>query len=407
MGSDTPHILTINVGSSSIKFALFTVGVGLKRVFEGAINQIGQSGSALQVQGAAEADTPVVPVIAPDLDAAVIVLMDWIETRIAAETLAAIGHRVVHGGPNYSAPRRATPEMVEELRRFTAFDLQHLPQEISLIDAFAQRFPEVPQVACFDTAFFHDLPRVARQLPIPRQFEAKGVRRYGFHGLSYEFLSRELARQAGAKAANSRVILAHLGNGVSLAALHHGKPIDTSMGFTPAAGVPMGTRSGDLDPGLALYFSRTESMGAVQFNNMVNFQSGLLGMSEISSDVRLLLEREATDVRAAEALAVFCYQIRKWIGAFAAALGGLDQLVFAGGVGENSPIIRARICNGLEFLGIDLDDARNSQSAPLISLGDGGVKVRVIPTDEEVMIATLVAQFLDNNWAKGRSQSAP
>ena len=407
MGSDTPHILTINAGSSSIKFALFTVGGGLERVFDGAINQIGQSLSTLQVQGVAEAVTSDMPVIAPDHEAAAFVLMDWFATRIATDTLAAIGHRVVHGGPNYTAPRRATPEMVEELRRFTAFDPQHLPQEISLIDAFAQRFPDVPQVACFDTAFFHDLPRVARQLPIPRQYEAKGVRRYGFHGLSYEFLSRELARQAGAKAASSRVILAHLGNGVSLAALHDGKPIDTSMGFTPAAGVPMGTRSGDLDPGLALYFSRTESMGAVQFNNMVNFQSGLLGMSEISSDVRLLLEREATDVRAAEALAVFCYQIRKWIGAFAAALGGLDQLVFAGGVGENSPLIRARICNGLEFLGIDLDDARNSQSAPLISLGDGGVKVRVIPTDEEVMIATLVAQFLDNNWAKGRSQSAP
>lgn len=407
MGSGTSHILTINAGSSSIKFALFTAGVGFKRILAGAINQIGQPGSALRVQGAAEAGTPAVPVIAPDHDAAVIVLMDWIQTRIATETLAAIGHRVVHGGPNYSAPRRATPELVGELRQITAFDPQHLPQEISLIDAFAQRFPDVPQVACFDTAFFHDLPRVARQLPIPRRYEAKGVRRYGFHGLSYEFLSRELARQAGAKAANSRVILAHLGNGVSLAALHDGKPIDTSMGFTPAAGVPMGTRSGDLDPGLALYFSRTESMGAVQFNNMVNFQSGLLGMSEISSDVRLLMEREATDVRAAEALAVFCYQIRKWIGAFAAALGGLDQLVFAGGVGENSPLIRARICKGLEFLGIDLDDARNSQSAPLISLGDGGVKVRVIPTDEEVMIATLVAQFLDNNWSSGRSQLAP
>ena len=407
MRSAKPHILTINAGSSSIKFALFTAGVGLERVFEGAINQIGQPGSALQVQGAAEADTPVVPVIASDHEAAVIVLVDWIETRIATETLAAIGHRVVHGGPNYSAPRRVTPELVRDLRRFTAFDPQHLPQEILLIDAFAQRFPDVPQVACFDTAFFHDLPRVARQLPIPRRYEAKGVRRYGFHGLSYAFLMGELARQAGVKAAHSRVILAHLGNGASLAAVHHGKPLDTSMGFTPAAGVPMGTRSGDLDPGLASYFSRTEKMSPEQFDNMVNFQSGLLGISEISSDMRELMDREAQDVRAAEAIALFCYQVRKWIGAFAAALGGLDQLVFAGGVGENSPLIRARICNELEFLGIDLDDVLNSQSAPLISLGSGHVKVRVFHTDEEVMIATLVAQFLDNNWASGRSHLAP
>ena len=269
-----------------------------------------------------------------------------------------------------------------------------------MIEDLAQRFADLPQFACFDTAFFHDLPRVARLLPIPRRYEAKGVRRYGFHGLSYAYLMGELARQGGAEAANSRVILAHLGNGASLAAVLNGKPIDTSMGFTPAAGLPMGTRSGDLDPGLASYFSRTENMNSEQFNDMVNFESGLLGVSEISSDMRDLLDREAQDVRAAEAITLFCYQVRKWIGAFAAALGGLDQLIFAGGVGENVPQVRARICAGLGFLGIDLDDTRNAHNASLISSDAHRVDVRVIRTDEEVMIANSVAQILDPSSAR-------
>jgi acetate kinase len=250
-------------------------------------------------------------------------------------------------------------------------------------------------VACFDTAFFHDLPRVARLLSIPRRYEAQGVRRYGFHGLSYAFLMGELGAQAGEQAARGRVILAHLGNGASLAAVHDGEAVDTSMGFTPAAGVPMGTRSGDLDPGLVSYLARSEDMSPQQFDDMINFKSGLLGISETSSDMRELLDREAQDVRAAEAVSLFCYQIRKWIGAFAAALGGLDQLVFAGGVGENAPKVRARICHGLGFLGIDLDETRNEENARLISRAAGRVKVRVIHTDEELMIARSVTRILD------------
>jgi acetate kinase len=226
-----------------------------------------------------------------------------------------------------------------------------------LTEAFLRRFPNLSQVACFDTAFHHHLPRVARLLPIPRRFEAQGVRRYGFHGLSYAFLMEELARLAGAEAAQGRVILAHLGNGASLAAVRSGKSIDTSMSFTPTAGVPMSTRSGDLDPGLVWYMARTERTSAQQFNEMVNSHSGLLGMSETSSDMRDLLECETRDVRAAEAVALFCYQIKKWIGAFAAALGGLDTLVFAGGIGENAPVVRARICDGLGFLGIQLEES--------------------------------------------------
>ena len=277
------------------------------------------------------------PVTAPDHAVAVGALMDWIEEYIGAGQLAAVGHRVVHGGPKYSEPQRITPEVVEELRQLSPFDPEHLPEEIRLTEACHRRFPDLPQVACFDTAFHRDLPRVAQLLPIPRRYEAQGVRRYGFHGLSYAFLMEELARVAGSAKARGRVILAHLGNGASLAAVHDGKPVDTSMGFTPTAGVPMSTRSGDLDPGLVWYLARTESIDAKRFNEMVNSESGLLGVSETSSDMRDLLEHEAGDVRAAEAVALFCYQVKKWIGAFAAALGGLETLVFAGGIGENVP----------------------------------------------------------------------
>jgi len=322
-------------------------------------------------------------------------LMDWIEERSGRDALTAVGHRVVHGGPKYSRAQRITAEMVAELHRLSPFDPEHLPEEILLTEAFHCRFPDLPQVACFDTAFHHDLPRVAQLLPIPRRFEAQGVRRYGFHGLSYAFLMGELARLAGSEAAQGRVILAHLGNGASLAAVRDGKPVDTSMSFTPTAGVPMSTRSGDLDPGLVWYLARTENMSAQQFNEMVNTQSGLLGISETSSDMRALLDSEARDVRAAEAVALFCYQVKKWIGAFAAALGGLDTLVFAGGIGENAPTVRARICDGLEFLGIELEETQNAANEGVISTVAGRVAVRVIRTDEERMIAETVCRVLD------------
>ena len=308
--------------------------------------------------------------------------------------MSGVGHRVVHGGPKYFDPQRITTEMVAELRQLSPFDPEHLPVEILLTEAFHRRFPDLPQVACFDTAFHHDLPRVARLLPIPRRYKAEGVRRYGFHGLSYSFLMGELTRLAGPEAAQGRVILAHLGNGASLAAVHQGRPVDTSMGFTPTAGVPMSTRSGDLDPGLVWYLARTEKMNAKQFNEMVNFQSGLLGVSETSSDMRDLLDRETQDVRAAEAVALFCYQVKKWIGAFAAALGGLDTLVFAGGIGENASAVRFRICSGLEFLGIELEEKQNAANEGVISAADSRVAVRVIQTDEEWMIANLVCRVL-------------
>jgi len=390
----SPRILTINGGSSSIKFALFDAGDPHKRILEGVIERIGLPEATFQVKSLNQADKVSRSVTAPDHMVAVGVLMDWIEEHNGRDALTAVGHRVVHGGPNYSMPQQITAEMVEELHRLSPFDPEHLPEEILLIEAFYRRFPLLPQVACFDTAFHHDLPRVARLLPIPRRYEALGVRRYGFHGLSYAFLMGELARLAGSEAARGRIILAHLGNGASLAAVREGKPVDTSMSFTPTAGAPMSTRSGDIDPGLVWYLAHTENMSAKQFNEMVNFQSGLLGVSEISSDMRDLLKREAHDARAADAIALFCYQIKKWIGAFTTALEGLDTLVFAGGIGENAPAVRARICDGLGFMGIELDKKRNAANDAVISAAKSRVTVHVIRADEEWMIARSVCRVL-------------
>ena len=330
---------------------------------------------------------------APDQKAAGRLLIDWLEHAVGFTEIAAIGHRVVHGGGCYHQPERVTAELIQELRRISSYDPDHMPGEIELIEAFRNRDPDLPQVACFDTAFHHDMPRVAQIVPIPRRFEAAGVRRYGFHGLSYAYLMEELARVAGPEEARGRVILAHLGAGASLAAVQGGHSVDTTMGFTPASGLVMGTRTGDLDPGLVRFLSRAEGMTADQFDSLVNHESGLLGVSETSSDVRDLLARQNVDVRAAEAIELFCYQAKKWIGAFAAALGGIDTLVFAGGIGENAPEIRRRICAGLGFLGIALDEGRNASSALLISTDQGPVKVRVIRTDEELMIARAAARL--------------
>ncbi len=398
-----PRILTINGGSSSIKFALFEAGDSLRRILKGGIERIGLPEANLRVKGLDQADNISRLMAAPDHTVAVDALMDWIEERSGREALAAVGHRLVHGGPKYSQPQRINAEMVAELHRLSPFDPEHLPAEILLTEAFHRRFPDLPQVACFDTAFHHDLPRVARLLPIPRRYEAQGVRRYGFHGLSYEFLMGELARLAGTEAAQGRVILAHLGNGASLAAVRDGKSVDTSMSLTPAAGLPMSTRSGDLDPGLVWYLARAEGLDAKRFNEVVNFQSGLLGVSETSSDMRDLLDHETQDVRAAEAVALFCYQAKKWIGAFAAALGGLDTLVFAGGIGENAPTVRARICDGLGFLGIELEEERNAANEGVIAAAASRVAVRVIRTDEELVIAHSVCRVLGLGLATEKS----
>ncbi|MDQ2773765.1 MAG: acetate/propionate family kinase, partial [Acidobacteriota bacterium] len=301
------RILTINAGSSSIKFALYQASEPLKRGLHGEIERIGLAGTRLTFEDPDKNRHDTRCLRAPDHKFAANFLIDWIEEQNGFESVHAVGHRVVHG-MHHTEPELVTPELLDELRTISPYDPEHLPSEIELIETFRWRHPKLTQVACFDTAFHHTMPRVAKLLPIPRRYDAKGVQRYGFHGLSYAYLMEELVRLGDAAATNGRIILAHLGNGASMAAVRDGKSIDTSMSFTPTAGLVMSTRSGDLDPGVAPYLARTEQMSVDQFYSMINHKAGLLGVSEISSDMRDLLVQEAHDVRAAEAVALFCYQ---------------------------------------------------------------------------------------------------
>lgn len=387
------HILTINGGSSSIKFALYQIGEPLVRTLHGKIDRIGLPDTSLEFNDPIRNQQGISSFVASDPKSAANSLIDWLEEQHGFASVRAVGHRVVHG-MRHTEPVITTQGLLDELYRIVPYDPEHLPREIELIEAFRQRHPKLPQVACFDTAFHQAMPRVAKLLPIPRRYDAQGVQRYGFHGLSYAYLMQELERLAGTQAANGRVILAHLGNGASLAAVRDGRSMDTTMGLTLAAGLMMSTRSGDIDPGLISFLARSEQMTAEQFDRMINRESGLLGISETSSDMRDLLAKEAEDVRAAEAVALFCYQTKKGIGAYSAALGGLDTLVFAGGIGENAAPVRSRICAGLGFLGIELDELRNADHVQVISTDTSRVAVRVIRTDEELMIARSVCHVL-------------
>jgi acetate kinase len=382
-------VLVLNGGSSSIRFAIFAPGATPARMLTGTLDRIGLPGATLRFTaspgtGAVDGSVPV-----PDDVSAVVFLLDWLARQPAFALVGAVGHRIVHGMQHTQA-QPISAQLLSELRRASPYDPDHLPRELALIEALSKRRPALPQTACFDTAFHHTLPRVATLLAIPRRYEALGVRRYGFHGLSYTFLMEELVRLGEPSASRGRVVLAHLGSGASVAAVRDGRSIDTSMGFTPASGLPMSTRSGDLDPGLAGFLARTEGMTPIGFEQLVNHESGLLGISETSGDMRDLLQREATDERAAEAIALFCYQVRKAIGSMASALGGLDTLVFSGGIGENQPRLRERICAELGFLGVVLDADRNAANEPQISAQGGRVGVRVIRTDEELVIARTV-----------------
>jgi acetate kinase len=385
-------ILTINAGSSSIRFAFYQSGASLEKQLHGKVDRISFPDTTLAFKAPGDVSGSLT---VPGSSSATDFLMNWLEAQPAFKRLSAVGHRIVHG-MHHTAPELITEELLDELRGISAYDPEHLPREIELIEAFKKRHPQLRQTACFDTAFHQAMPRVAKMLAIPRRYEAMGVQRYGFHGLSYAYLMDELSGLDDQVATSGRVILAHLGNGASLAAVRDGQGIDTSMGFTPASGLIMSTRSGDLDPGLVSYLFRTGGLTAAQFQHLANHESGLLGVSETSSDMRDLLAKETTDVRAAEAVALFCYQAKKWIGSFAAVLGGIDTLVFAGGIGENCASIRSRICTGLGFLGIEVNASRNESHEAVVSTASGRVKVRVIRTDEELMIARLVLRMVNS-----------
>lgn len=390
--STNGNILTINGGSSSIKFAIFQYASSIKRVIEGSIDRIGLNGASFTFNNLVSQQSKNA-ISADNHQSAANYLLAWLAEQDEFSSVVAIGHRIVHGMRRH-LPAIVSQDLLDELTSISQYDPDHLPAEIKLIEVFLKRHPSLMQVACFDTAFHYDMPCVAKTLAIPRRYTEQGVQRYGFHGLSYANLMETLVDIGDTAATQGKIILAHLGSGASMAAILNGKSIDTSMGFTPTSGLPMSTRSGDIDPGLLSYFQIAEKMTATQFHQMINQESGLLGVSETSPDMSDLLAIEKNDVRAAEAVALFCYQAKKCIGSYAAALGGLDTLVFSGGIGENSAVVRARICDDLDFLGIELAAEQNDKNASLISSDTSRVKVRVIHTDEAQMIAKSVARFL-------------
>lgn len=395
------RILTINSGSSSVKFALFHMhrwpGQTETLVLSGRMERIGLSGGVFKAKSAegAEGVTPVDRQLElPNHAAAFKELFAWLQGQAAAKGLDAVGHRLVHGGPKHTEPQRITSQLVESLRGLIPWAPDHLPHQIEAIEVVGRCFPALTQVACFDTAFHSEMPYLAKLYPFPRDLEQEGVRRYGFHGLSYEYILSELEREAGAETAHGRLIIAHLGNGSSLAAVRQGKSVDTTMGFTPTGGLVMSTRSGDLDPGVLLYLLREKRMTVAALDQLVNQGAGLLGVSGTSSDMADLLAREAGDPRAAEAIELFCRQAKKFIASFAGVLGGLETLIFTAGIGENAPSIRSWICKELAFLGIDIDANRNDGNESVISVKGSPVTVRVMKTNEELMIARHTAALM-------------
>ena len=387
-------ILTINGGSSSIKFSLYRIKEPLEQLLSGEIENIGSKKATLNFNNTTDQQKNSIDIEAADHDQAANHLIGWLEKQENFDSVKTIGHRIVHG-MKHTEPELVTDDLLNELKKISAFDPDHLPEEIKLIEVFKKRYPELKQIACFDTSFHTSMPVVAKLLSIPRRYYERGIQRYGFHGISYSYLMEELKRIAGAETAKGKIILAHLGSGASLAAVKNGKSMDTSMGFTPTSGLPMSTRTGDLDPGVAWYLMQQEKLTPKEFNHLINDESGLIGISETNSDMKGLIKNEDTDNRAKEAIELFCYQTKKWIGSYAAALGGLDVLVFSGGIGEHSPEVRSKICDNLGFLGIELDEIKNMNNEPVISTEISKVKVRVIKTNEELMIAKLVGKMLD------------
>jgi acetate kinase len=391
------RLLTINTGSSSLKAALYRLQEDATETPElrAEASRIGGRGGGLRLADARGETVDERQDDLPDHAAALDALLSRLRDRgLDQDDLTAVGHRIVHGGDRYREPQRVAPEVVADLRALVPIDPNHLPQAIAAIEAVGRAYPAVPQVVCFDTAFHSRMPRVARLYALPRDLAEGGVVRYGFHGLSYEYVMEEL-RRLDPEAYDGRVVVAHLGNGASMAAVWGGVGVDTTMGFTPTGGLVMGTRSGDLDPSVPLFLLEERGLTVTEVSDLVNKQAGLLGVSGTSADMRDLLDREASDPRAAEAVALFCYGAKKFLGALAAALGGLDALVFTGGIGEHAGPVRERVCEGLEFLGIRLDRGRNAAHAPVISGDAAEVTVRVVPTDEDLMVARHTRRLIE------------
>ncbi len=376
-------ILVINTGSSSLKFGLYTEKDGDEQVlFDGLADGIGQSSGTLEVKDASGKTLRSDKIGFVSRHDALTHAARWLD-ELAPGKPYAIGHRVVHGGPRLVTHQRITPELVSELQACVHFAPLHIPMALQLIAEAEHAYADVPQFACFDTAFHTTMPEAAARFPLSRQLYDEGIRRYGFHGLSYE----SIVHQLGSKLP-SRVVMAHLGSGASLAAVKDGKSVDTSMGLTPTGGIPMATRTGDLDPGVLLFLQRAKKMDADSLEKLLNHDAGLKALSGGTSDMRALqLAAEQGDHRAQLAIDVFCLSIRKVIAAYTAVLGGLDMLIFAGGIGEHSARVRSGVCEGLGFLGIAIDDKNNQASAGTISATGGSARVNIVPSQEDRQIA--------------------
>jgi len=382
-----------------LKSTLYEVGVRNKALLSISVAYSGTTSARLKITDASSATLLDSSVKGRDSNAALEAIFAWLDKHQYLSGLQAAGHRLVHGGARYTEPQRVTPKFLSALKKLVPLDPDHLPAAIKGIQFVARKFPKLAQVACFDTAFHSPLPAVAKMYALPRRLYDANIRRYGFHGLSFEYIVGEL-RKLDPKRAAGCVIIAHLGSGASIVALQNGNSTDTSMGFTPLEGLVMSTRSGDVDPGLLLYLLSQEKMSAKAAAALLNKQSGLLGVSTTTGDMRALLEKAKQDLHAAEAIALFCYRAKKYIGAYAAVLGGLDALIFTGGIGERAPAIREKICSGLEFLGIRLDAAQNAANAQVISTTASRVNIRVIQTNEDLMIVQHVLSVLGQSKPK-------
>ncbi len=388
-----PAILAINCGSSSVKFAFFADEERLPRLWAGALERIGLADGRFHATDESGKTVVDETRAIPDHAQALRLLLEGLAQYASSFTLAAVGHRVVHGGADCDCPTPVDDALLARLRRLIPLAPLHLPHNLAGIAAARNVRRDLPQVACFDTAFHQKLPRLARLTSLPRSYAEEGIHRYGFHGLSYEYAMDELRRRHGPAVVQERIVVAHLGNGSSMAAIKDGRSVDTTMGFSTLGGLPMGTRSGDLDPGIVLYLLTEKNMTVAQVQQLLYKQSGLLGVSGLSRNMRELLAH-ADSAAAAEAVEFFCYQARKHLAALTASLGGLDRLVFTGGIGANAPAIRARILEGLSYLGLELDRGRNDRNDPVISAKSSAVAVEALATNEELMIARHVRQVL-------------
>ncbi len=386
------YILSINCGSSSLKFSLYH-SVSAVLELTGNISRIGDEKANLEIKDSLGHVIDSRTTHYKDFNAGVKDVIEWLKSSGAQYPIDAIGHRLVQGGPKHRKPEIITAQLLTDLRQYIYLAPNHLPDEISTIQAFQSAYPEVQQIACFDTSFHRNMPAYAQNYPLPSKYKEKGLFKYGFHGLSYEYIMQELAAEY-LPVARQKIIIAHLGNGASMAAVKNGLSMDTTMGVSPIGGLVMGTRSGDLDPGVLLFLLNQYQMTPAELEDLLSKRSGLKAIAGIS-DVQELLHMEATSVEAKEALTVFCYSAKKYIGSLAAAMEGLDMLIFTGGIGENSAVIRERICQGLGYMGIDLDEKMNLKNELIISKDKSRVTVRVIKTNEELMMARLVRAVLN------------